>query len=145
MPIDDVVEASNYVATLEHGLERLRGDSPFSNRLIREVHARLLSHGRGSDKHPGEFRRSQNWIGGTRPGNAHFVPPPPDAVEECVGHLERFLHDEDTPLPVLVKAELAHAQFETIHPFLDGNGRVGGCSSRCSCTMPACSPSRFCT
>jgi len=125
VPIDDVVEASNYVAALEHGLARLRGGFPFSNRLIREVHARLLSDGRGSDKQPGEFRRSQNWIGGTRPGNAHFVPPPPPAVEECMGDLERFLHDEDTPLPMLVKAALAHVQFETIHPFLDGNGRVG--------------------
>jgi len=125
VPIDDVMEASNYVAALEHGLARLRGGFPFSNRLIREVHARLLSDGRGSDKQPGEFRRSQNWIGGTRPGNAHFVPPPPPAVEECMGDLERFLHDEDTPLPMLVKAALAHVQFETIHPFLDGNGRVG--------------------
>lgn len=124
-PLDDVVEVSNYVAALEYGLERLRGGFPLSNRLIREVHAKLLSRGRGSEKLPGEFRRSQNWIGGTRPGNAHFVPPPPHAVEECMGQLEQFLHDEKSPLPVLVKAALAHVQFETVHPFLDGNGRVG--------------------
>lgn len=125
VPMDDVVEVSNYVAALEHGLERLKEGFPLSNRLIREVHAKLLSRGRGSDKLPGEFRRSQNWIGGTRPGTAHFVPPPPHAVAECMGQLERFLHGSDTGLPVLVKAALAHVQFETIHPFLDGNGRVG--------------------
>lgn len=125
VPMDDVVDVSNYVAALEHGLDRLRGGFPVSNRLIREVHAKLLSRGRGSDKLPGEFRRSQSWIGGTRPGNARFVPPPPHAVDECMRDLERFIHDEHTPLPALVKAALAHVQFETIHPFLDGNGRVG--------------------
>lgn len=125
VPMDDVVEVSNYVAALEHGLERLKEGFPLSNRLIREVHAKLLSRGRGSDKLPGEFRCSQNWIGGTRPGTAHFVPPPPHAVTECMGQLERFLHESDPGLPVLVKAALAHVQFETIHPFLDGNGRVG--------------------
>lgn len=124
-PREEVVDVSNYVAALEYGLERLRGGFPLSNRLIREVHAQLLSRGRGSDKLPGEFRRSQNWIGGTRPGNAHFVPPPPQVVEECMGQLEQFLHDEKIPIPVLVKAALAHVQFETVHPFLDGNGRVG--------------------
>jgi Fic family protein len=125
VPMDDVVEVSNYVAALDHGLRRLKGDFPLSNRLIREIHAKLLSRGRGSGKQPGEFRRSQNWIGGSRPGTAHFVPPPPNAVAECMGDLERFLHDGETPLPGLVKAGLAHVQFETIHPFLDGNGRVG--------------------
>jgi Fic family protein len=125
VPMDDVVEVSNYVAALDHGLRRLKGDFPLSNRLIREIHAKLLSRGRGSGKQPGEFRRSQNWIGGSRPGTAHFVPPPPNAVAECMGDLERFLHDGETPLPVLVKAGLTHVQFETIHPFLDGNGRVG--------------------
>jgi Fic family protein len=124
VPRDDVVEVSNYVAALEHGLARLRGGFPLSNRLIREIHGVLLSRGRGSGKAPGEFRRSQNWIGGTRPGNAHFVPPPPTAVEDCMAALERFLHAEDG-LPVLLRAGLAHVQFETIHPFLDGNGRVG--------------------
>jgi Fic family protein len=124
-PFDDVVEVSNYVAALEHGMARLRGGFPLSNRLIREMHAELLSRGRGSEKAPGEFRSTQNWIGGTRPGNAHFVPPPPFHVEECMGALERFIHDEHSPYPTLVKAALAHVQFETIHPFLDGNGRIG--------------------
>ncbi len=123
-PVDDVIEVSNYVAALEHGLTRLREGLPLSNRLIREIHARLLARGRGSEKTPGEFRRTQNWIGGTRPGNAHFVPPPPGRVNECMGELERFLLQEDD-LPSLVRAALAHVQFETIHPFLDGNGRVG--------------------
>ena len=125
VPLDDVVEVSNYVAALEHGLARLRGGFPLSNRLVREVHDKLLTRGRGADKQPGEFRRSQNWIGGTRPGNALFVPPPPHMVETCMGQLEAFLHTEDDGLPTLVRAALAHVQFETIHPFLDGNGRVG--------------------
>ena len=125
VPLDDVVEVSNYVAALEHGLARLREGFPLSNRLIREIHGVLLSRGRGSDKAPGEFRRSQNWLGGTRPGNAVFVPPPHTAVADCMSALERFLHAEDDGLPVLVRAGLAHVQFETIHPFLDGNGRVG--------------------
>lgn len=125
VPIDDVVQVSNYVAALEHGLRRLREGFPLSNRLIREIHGILLSRGRGSEKSPGKFRRSQNWIGGTRPGNAAFVPPPPDLVPQCMSDFERFLHDERTDLPVLVKVGLAHVQFETIHPFLDGNGRVG--------------------
>jgi Fic family protein len=94
VPLDDVVEVSNYVAGLEHGLARLREGFPLSNRLIREMHERLLSRGRGSERSPGEFRRSQNWIGGTRPGNAHFVPPPPSDVEECMAALERFIHDD---------------------------------------------------
>ena len=125
VPFDDVVEVSNYVAALEHGMARLRGGFPISNRLLREVHEKLLRSGRGADKQPGEFRRSQNWLGGTRPGNAHFVPPPPQRVEDCMASLERAIHAKDEGLPVLVKAALAHVQFETIHPFLDGNGRVG--------------------
>ncbi len=125
VPLDDVVEVSIYVAALEHGLARLRGGFPLSNRLIREIHGVLLARGRGSTKDPGEFRRSQNWIGGSRPGNAVFVPPPHTTVPECMGALERFLHTENDGLPVLVRAGLAHVQFETIHPFLDGNGRVG--------------------
>ena len=124
-PIDDVVEVSNYVAALEHGLSRLAGGFPLSNRLIREIHHALLARGRGSDKMPGEFRRSQNWIGGSRPGNAAYVPPPHTAVPDCMGDLERFLHARSDGLPTLIRAGLAHAQFETIHPFLDGNGRVG--------------------
>ena len=125
VPLDDVVEVSNYVAALEHGLTRVRGGFPLSNRLVREVHALLLAKGRGADKEPGEYRQSQNWIGGTRPGNAVFVPPPAQHVEACMGALERFLHNEPERTPALVKAALAHVQFETIHPFLDGNGRVG--------------------
>jgi Fic family protein len=125
VPVNDVVEVSNYVASLDHGLKRLREDFPLSNRLLREIHGVLLSRGRGSHKDPGNFRRSQNWIGGTRPGNAKFVPPPPQAVPDCMKDLELFLHDEKEPMPVLVKAGLAHVQFETIHPFLDGNGRLG--------------------
>ena len=124
-PLDDVREVSNYVAAMEHGLKRLRGGFPLSNRLVRKIHEILLSHGRGSGKEPGQFRRTQNWVGGTRPGNAHFVPPPHTEVEACMGALERFLHDDTAGIPALVKAGLAHVQFETIHPFLDGNGRVG--------------------
>jgi Fic family protein len=125
VPIEDVQEVSNYVAALTHGLKRLREGFPLSLRLIREIHEVLLSKGRGSNKEPGEFRRSQNWIGGTRPGNAAFVPPPPDRVMECMGQLELFLHEESPRLPLLIKAGLVHVQFETIHPFLDGNGRLG--------------------
>lgn len=123
-PLDDVREVSNYVAAFGHGLDRLE-DLSLSNRLIREIHGVLLAHGRGSDKDPGEFRRSPVWIGGTRPGNAHFVPPPADALPDCMTAWERFLHDETDNLPVLIRAGLAHVQFETIHPFLDGNGRIG--------------------
>jgi Fic family protein len=124
IPFDDVVEVSSYVAALDHGLARLASGFPLSSRLLKEIHAVLLARGRGADRQPGEFRRSQNWIGGTRPGNARFVPPPPGQVEGCMAELERFLHAEDD-LPLLVKAALAHVQFETIHPFLDGNGRLG--------------------
>ncbi len=123
-PFDDVVEVSNYVAALEYGVTRIKEGFPLCNRLIREMHAQLLSRGRGSEKLPGEFRRSQNWIGGTRPGNAHFVPPPQEHLESCMAALEHFIH-ADGPYPTLVKAALAHVQFETIHPFLDGNGRIG--------------------
>ena len=125
VPFDDVVEVSNYVAALEHGMGRLRGGFPLSNRLIREMHEQLLARGRESEKQPGEFRRSQNWIGGTRPGNAHFVPPPPSLVDDLMSALERTFHELAAQYPVLVTAALAHVQFETIHPFLDGNGRIG--------------------
>ncbi|HEU4764210.1 MAG TPA: Fic family protein [Candidatus Eisenbacteria bacterium] len=124
VPIGDAAEVSSYVAALEHGIQRLRGGFPLSNRLIREIHEILMSHGRGSGKSPGSFRTSQNWIGGTRPGNAAFVPPPHLEVESSMAALERFLHGGDG-IPVLVRSGLAHVQFETIHPFLDGNGRVG--------------------
>lgn len=125
VPMDDVVEVSNYVAALEHGLKRLGEGFPVSNRLFREIHEVLLARGRGAGKAPGEFRRTQNWIGGSRPGDAHFVPPPPQEVAPCMAELERFLHAETPTLTALVRAGLAHVQFETIHPFLDGNGRVG--------------------
>lgn len=124
-PIDDVEEVSTYVAALQHGLSRIEGGFPLSSRLIREMHAILLATGRGSTKQPGEFRQSQNWIGGTRPGNAIFVPPPPGGVLDLMSNLEQFLNDDDDELPPLIKAGIAHLQFETIHPFLDGNGRLG--------------------
>lgn len=123
VPMNDVVEVSNYVAAMDYGLKRMKEGFPLSLRLIKEIHKVLLSKGRGSSKDPGEFRRSQNWVGGTRPGNALFVPPPPEKVMECMGALEIFLYEEH--IPVLTKAALAHVQFETIHPFLDGNGRLG--------------------
>lgn len=125
VPLDDVQEVSDYVAALNHGLSRLNEGFPLSLRLIKEIHAVLLTKGRGSNQTPGEFRSSQNWIGGTRPGNAAFVPPPVDQVLECMGKLELFLHNQPEPTPTLLKAALVHVQFETIHPFLDGNGRLG--------------------
>ena len=125
VPLNDVREVSNYVVALNYGLNRLAEGFPLSMRLVREMHGVLLSRGRGSNQAPGEFRRTQNWIGGTRPGNAAFVPPPAEQVLECMGKLELFLHDQPEPTPVLLKAALAHVQFETIHPFLDGNGRLG--------------------
>jgi Fic family protein len=125
VPIDDVEEVSNYVAAMQHGLRRIKGGFPLSVRLIREIHAILLRGGRGANKTPGEFRRSQNWIGGSRPGNAAFVPPPPERMMECLDCFERYLHDEKQKLPALITAGLIHVQFETIHPFLDGNGRLG--------------------
>lgn len=126
VPIEDLEETANYLAALNHGVDSIAaGSLPLCNRLLREVHERLLQSGRGADKAPGEFRRSQNWLGGTGSGDARFVPPPWEEVEPAMSDLERFLHDMPTPTPVLTKAALAHVQFETIHPFLDGNGRVG--------------------
>jgi len=125
VPLDDVTEVSNYVAALEWGMAEIRRGFPISGRLLRGIHGRLLSSGRGADKLPGDFRRSQNWIGGTRPGNAAFVPPPPSEVAPCISALERFIHDDPVRTSPVLKAALAHVQFETIHPFLDGNGRVG--------------------
>ena len=125
VPLDDVRGVVNYVAALDHGLRMLKEGLPLSLRLFREIHGVLLAKGRGSHQTPGEFRRSQNWIGGTRPGNAAFVPPPADAVMESMSKLELFFHDQPEATPVLLKAALAHVQFETIHPFLDGNGRLG--------------------
>ena len=125
VPLDDVQEVSNYVAALYHGLHLLKEGLPLSLRLIKEMHSVLLSKGRGSTHSPGTFRKSQNWIGGTRPGNAVFVPPPVEELMECMGKLELFLHDTPESTPILLKAALMHVQFETIHPFLDGNGRLG--------------------
>ena len=126
VPADaDVQEVSNYVAAVGHGLRRMAEGLPVSMRLIREMHALLLQHGRGQQAQPGEFRRSQNWIGGSRPGNAHFVPPPPHLVPALMSDLEKFVHAETPPLPYLARVGMAHVQFETIHPFLDGNGRLG--------------------
>ena len=122
---DDAAEVSNYVAALDHGMRRMKRGFPLSNRLLREMHELLLRSGRGSQKMPGEFRRSQNWLGGLRPGNAVYVPPPHTEVEQCMGDLEGFIHESNDGLPALIRAGLAHAQFETIHPFLDGNGRIG--------------------
>ena len=125
-PLHDVEEVSRYVAALYHGMERIRsGELPLSLRLIREIHAVLMQAGGGSAQDPGEFRRTQNWIGGTRPGNARFVPPPPHEMRPALDNLEKFLHDAHGRTPPILKAGLAHAQFETIHPFLDGNGRIG--------------------
>jgi Fic family protein len=124
VPLDDVQEVSNYVAAMNYGLRRLK-TLPLSLRLLKEIHGLLLSKGRGSKKGPGDFRHSQNWVGGSRPGNAIFVPPPPDHLLDCLGALEKFLHNDPVGTPVLIKAALAHVQFETIHPFLDGNGRLG--------------------
>lgn len=122
--VDDIREVSNYVDALMHGIERLE-TFPLSLRLIRELHQRLLQSGRGGTKDPGEFRRSQNWIGGTRPGNALFVPPPLIELDSCLAAFEAFMHETESRLPPLIKAGLLHVQFETIHPFLDGNGRIG--------------------
>ena len=123
-PTDDVVEVSNYVSALQFGLKKLKQDFPISIRLIKEMHGVLLLKGRGQTRGPGEFRASQNWIGGSRPGNAVYVPPPRDEVVTLMGQIESFYHEHKS-LPVLVKTALIHVQFETIHPFLDGNRRAG--------------------
>lgn len=126
-PLDDVTEVSNYVDAMMYGLGVIRDPKglPLCLRLLRDMHARLLQRGRGEAKNPGEFRRSQNWIGGTRPGNAHYVPPPVNEMDACLSDLERFLHDDSATIPPLIKAGYLHVQFESIHPFLDGNGRLG--------------------
>ena len=125
VPVSDANEVSSYVAALNHGLQRIQEeDFPLSLRLIREVHKILLENSRGRTKSPGEFRSSQNWIGGTRPGNARFVPTPPDKLIDVLSDFEKFMNGEDNT-PDLIRAALLHVQFETIHPFLDGNGRLG--------------------
>lgn len=125
--IDDVEEVTNYLRAFRWVQDSLRDPRglPISTRLLCEAHRVLLDGTRGAGKQPGQLRRSQNWIGGTRPGNAAFVPPPPDQVADLLGGLERFIHSDPATLPPLIKIGLAHAQFETIHPFLDGNGRIG--------------------
>jgi Fic family protein len=125
--VDDVEEVTNYLRAYRLAQDNLHDPKglPISVRLLCQAHALLLDGARGSGKQPGELRRSQNWIGGTRPGNAAFVPPPPERVADLLADLERFIHDSSTDLPPLVKIALVHAQFETIHPFLDGNGRIG--------------------
>ena len=124
---DDVEEVTNYLRAFRLVQEQLRdpGGLPISVRLLCDAHRLLLNGVRGAGKQPGELRRSQNWIGGTRPGNAVFVPPPPENVPQLLTNMERFIHDDATDLPPMVKVALIHAQFETIHPFLDGNGRIG--------------------
>ena len=124
IPVEDASEVSSYVAALNYGISKINDGFPLALRLIREIHARLLTNTRGNTKRPGEFRTSQNWIGGTRPGNARFVPCPPDKLPDILGELEKFINTEDA-VPSLIKAALIHVQFETIHPFLDGNGRLG--------------------
>ncbi len=125
VPLDDVQEVSNYVAAMEHGLKRIQSGFPLSLRLIREIHEVLMTGARGGTKAPGKFRTSQNWVGGTRPGNALYVPPPADKVKECMSDLEKYMHVKENKLPLLIRTALVHHQFETIHPFLDGNGRLG--------------------
>jgi Fic family protein len=122
VPVEDAREVSRYVDALKYGLRTIRGGTPLMLRLIREIHGVLLRD-RGTRVTAGEFRRSQVWIGGTRPGNAVFVPPPPNALAEVLTRFEAFVNDAS--VPPLLRAALGHVQFETIHPFLDGNGRVG--------------------
>lgn len=141
VPMDDVREVSNYVAALDHGLKRINsGELPLSLRLLNEVHAILLSHGRGENLLPGEFRRSQVILGGGSPTRIRFAPPPPNHLMECLDPFEKFLHDQPAPTPVLLKAALAHVQFETIHPYLDGNGRLG----RLLITLLLCAEKALC-
>jgi Fic family protein len=126
VPLDDVREVSNYVQAIQYGLKRIREDNfPISSRLLRELHAQLLKSGRGANRAPGEFRTTPVWLGGGRPSRAVFIPPPSEAVPDLMRNLEAFLHDIPERTPTLIKAALAHVQFETIHPFLDGNGRLG--------------------
>lgn len=128
-PMDDITEVSNYVDAMMYGLQQLRDPTPqglpVCLRLLQGMHARLLRSGRGESKSPGEFRRSQNWLGGTRPGNALYVPPPVIEMTQCLDQMEKYLQADVQQLPPLLKAGLLHVQFETIHPFLDGTRRLG--------------------
>jgi Fic family protein len=125
VPIADVRETTNYLTAMDYGIAAVEANRPLSLGLLKEVHGRLLDGTRGGSTGSGEFRRVQNWLGGAGPSNARFVPPPPQEVAPAMSALEKFLHDDPVATPILIKAALAHAQFETIHPFLDGNGRVG--------------------
>ena len=122
--LEDAIEVTDYIDALRFGLDRME-TLPLSTRLFNEIHARLVKHGRGRNLQPGALRQTQNWIGGTRPGNARFVPPPASEVADCLRDLERYLNDEESLELPLVRIARAHAQFETIHPYLDGNGRLG--------------------
>lgn len=122
--IDDVKEVSNYVKAMDYGVKRIKS-LPISSRLLGEIHKILVKSTRGGQKSPGDFRKSQNWIGGSKPANARFVPPPHQEVLNCMSDLEKFLNDPNNTMPIIIKSGLAHVQFETIHPFLDGNGRIG--------------------
>lgn len=126
VPLDDVKEVSNYVKAIRYGLERVRDDDfPLSSRLLKELHQLLLDSSRGFNKNPGAFRKSAVWLGGMQPSKAIFIPPPFEYIDELMSNFEAFLHDTPERTPTLIKAALAHVQFETIHPFLDGNGRLG--------------------
>ena len=125
VPVEDVEEVSNYIATLNRSLQKLRDGFPLSLTRIRDIHKVLLSGSRGTNKQAGEFRQGQNWLGGTGPGNAIYVPPPPERLKECLDPLIEFMNNDTVKMPILIRTGLVHAQFETIHPFLDGNGRVG--------------------
>ncbi len=126
-PRNDIREVGNYVRALQHGIERLEGGFPLALRLIKEMHAILMEDVRGQERTPGEFRKSQNWISSpdNRPETARFVPPPVDVLGDALSSWEKYLHDQDPRLPLLIRCALLHYQFETIHPFLDGNGRLG--------------------
>lgn len=125
VPENDVRETTNYLTALNLGLRSMEEGLPLSLRLLKEVHAELLRGTRGGATGPGEFRRIQNWLGGSEPAVARYIPPPPNEVPSAMADLEKFLHGDPVAMPVLIRAALAHAQFETIHPFLDGNGRLG--------------------
>jgi Fic family protein len=125
VPLDDVIQVNNYVEALYHGVSMLDNGLPFSLRLIKETHKVLMEKGPGSACLPGEFRRLQNWVGGRKPSEAIFIPPPPESLMDCLGKLELFINDIPEQTPALLKVALMHLQFETIHPFIDGNGRTG--------------------
>lgn len=125
VPMDDVQEVSCYVRALNLGIQRIREGHPITIRLVRELHQALMTHGRGVHRAPGEFRQNQVWIGGHRADEATFVPPPANQIADCWADFERFINDEPAATSPVIKAALAHVQFETIHPFMDGNGRLG--------------------